>query len=47
VAEKSFINSIRAMHDDSNLEKINEFEKSVASNIVKTLADKIPTPKSP
>jgi len=34
------------MHDESNLDKINEFEKSVASDIVKTLADKIPTPKT-
>jgi len=30
------------MHDDSIMEKISEFEKSVASDVVKTLATKIP-----
>jgi hypothetical protein len=33
-----------AMHEETMVEKINEFEKSIASDIVKTLANKIPTP---
>jgi hypothetical protein len=33
------------MHDESNLEKVNEFDKSVASDIVKSLAGKIPDAK--
>jgi hypothetical protein len=39
---KDFVN----MHDESTLGSINEFEKTVASDIVKTLADKIPNGKS-
>lgn len=39
---EAMLKDIVIMHEDSTLEKINEFEKSTAADIVKTLADKIP-----
>ena len=39
---EAILNECITMHDDPNLEKINEFERTVAADIVKTLSNKIP-----